>query len=84
MFEKYGKGGGELDWPHGIALDQTSNHVYVSEMNNRCISVFTCEGQFVTSFGDAVENFDPHGVAVDSSGVVYVCDFIRNGCIQLF
>ena len=59
----------ELYRPGGIALDVEDN-VYVSEPDNHRISVFTSEGQFVTSFGD----FEPYGLAVDSSGVVYACD----------
>ena len=84
MFGRCGEGRGELDFPIGIALDPSNNHVYVSEGNNHRISVFTCEGQFVTSFGATVERFDPRGLAVDNSGVVYVCDYGHNNCIQMF
>ena len=41
MFESSGSGRGELDWPSGIALDQNSEHVYISEYKNHRISVFT-------------------------------------------
>ena len=51
------------------------------------LSVFTFGGQFVTSFGmtgEGVGEFNyPLGVAVDSSGVVYVCDHVNNR-VQLF
>ena len=64
----------EVNWIGlvGIALDQNSEHVYISEYKNHRISVFTCDGQFVTSFGADVAEFDPRGLAVDNSGVVYV------------
>ena len=76
--------GGELR-PIGIALDPTSGkHVYVSETVNHCVSVFTCEGQFVTSFGADVKKFDPRGLAVDNSGIVYVSDFSTSSGIQIF
>ena len=81
---KYGKGRGELKWPRGIALDSSNKHVYVSEMINRRISVFTRDGQFVTSFGEDVAKLNPRGLAVDSSDVVYVCDFSMNRSIQMF
>ena len=80
MFGSYGAGDGELDWPIGIALD-VQDKVYVSERFNHRISVFTSKGQFVTSFGS--RGLDPRGLAVDSNGVVYVCDF-NNHILQLF
>ena len=68
-----------------MAVD-TRDMVYVSDWNNR-VSVFTSGGQFVTSFGmtgEGVGEFNyPLGVAVDSSGVVYVCDHVNNR-VQLF
>ena len=80
MFGSYGKGDGELSWPIGIALD-VQDKVYVSENINHRISVFTSEGQFVMSFDSG--GLDPRGLAVDSNGVVYVCDF-NNHILQLF
>ena len=78
--------GGELNWPAGITVD-TDDIVYVSEANNDRVSVFTCEGQFITSFGRKGEgpgDFNyPVGLAVDNCGVVYVCDRINNR-IQCF
>ena len=43
-------GRGELNWPVDIAID-TSDMVYVNELDNHRVSVFTSGGQFVTSFG---------------------------------
>ena len=51
--------------PYGEVVD----HIYL----------FTSEGQFVTSFGSGFE--DPRGLAVDNSGVLYVCD---SNCVHLF
>ena len=65
-----------------------SGLVYVSEGGNHRVSVFTSEGGFVTSFGrqgSGPGQFDrPRGLAVDSSGVVYVCDHKNNYCVQIF
>ena len=47
---KCGLGRGELNFPTITAID-TNGVVYVCESNNNYISVFTPEGQFVTSFG---------------------------------
>ena len=61
--------------------------MYVSEKENHCISIFTSEGRFVTSFGSKGEGPGqfkaPRSIAVDNSGVVYVCD-LGNHRIQLF
>ena len=81
-----GDGRGELKEPWGVAID-SSDRVYVSEWGNHRVSVFTLEGQFVTSFGGEGEGPGqfkcPRGLAVDSSGVVYVCD-ISNKRVQMF
>ena len=69
-----------------MAID-SSNRVYVSELSIHRVSVFTSAGQFVTSFGSVGNGpgqFDyPRGLAVDGSGVVYVCDG-WNHRVQLF
>ena len=61
--------------------------VLVSGGKNHCVSVFTREGKFITSFGKKGSKegeFDcPSGLAIDSDGVLYVCDF-NNRRVQLF
>ncbi len=78
-------GRGKLYLPISIAVD-TSDRVYVGDYNHH-ISVFTSEGQFLTLFGNMGEGPGefryPRGLAVDVSGVVYVCDGDNNR-IQLF
>ena len=59
----------------------------MTESFNSCVSVFTCEGKFLTSFGTRgagpgqINN--PCGIAVDKNGVVYVADS-RNNRLQSF
>ena len=69
-----------------IAID-TSGRVYIAEGPNYAISVLTTAGQLMKSFGKRGvglgEFHCPRGLAVDSSGVVYVCDY-RNDRIQMF
>src|SRR3954447_11630050 len=43
--------GGEVARPEGIAIDQATGNVYVSEQFNRRISEFTASGEFVRTFG---------------------------------
>ena len=47
------------------------------------MSVFTSEGQFVTSLGKPGVLYHPAKLAVGSSGVVYVCDD-DNKRVQIF
>ena len=75
----------KLSQPHSICVD--SEFVYVSEWEIDCVSVFTKQGKFITSFGkggsgDGKFN-NPTGLAIDSDGVLYVCDF-SNSRIQVF
>ncbi len=61
--------------------------VYVGESINRRVSVFTCEGVFVKSFGSLGSGpgqfKEPLGIAVDQFGVVYVSDH-DNDRVQMF
>ena len=76
---------GKLNLPVGIACD--SDYVYVSELGEHCVSVFTVAGDFVCSFGrrgrGEGEFFNPFGVSVDREGVLYVCD-LDNYRIQVY
>ncbi len=61
--------------------------VYVGESGNNRVSVFTCEGVFLKSFGSngsGPGQFNgPYGIAVDQCGVVYVSDY-GNNRVQIF
>lgn len=76
-FGKYGKTNGELSVPLGISVDSV-DVVYVSEWDNHRISVFTCEGKFLTSFGTfgcrPGEFINPCGIAIYRDGVVCISD----------
>ena len=56
---------------HGVAV--SGHYVYVTDDEVNCVSVFTTEGEYVTSFQS--EFIGPCGVCVDKDGFVYVCDF---------
>ena len=81
MFSRHSQDEGVVDHPMGIAIDAASDIVYVSEYDNNCISVFTSEGHFLTSFSRNLNH--PVGLAVDSSGTLYVFD-CHNHRIQVF
>ena len=86
MFGRRGQGKEELDTPISIAVHD--GLLYVGEGGNGRVSIFTSEGQFVSSFdsnadGSREFNTSPHGLAVDSNGVVYVCDSLCQ-CVSVF
>ena len=68
----------ELSGPKGVCI--CDGYVYITEYYNSRMSVFTRDGQFVTSFGEGHVT-SPHGVSVDSNGFVYVCN---NHCVVVF
>ena len=78
--------GQTLQNPFGIAVD-SSDTVYVSEKTRGCISVFTAEGEYLTTFGGegkAEGQFDcPFGLHIDKNDSLLVCDR-NNGRIQIF
>ncbi len=55
--------------------------VYVADYRSRHLLLFSTEGKFLRSF----KPFDagPHGVAVDDSGLIYVC-YGGKSCIEVF
>ncbi len=56
-------------------------------MGKHTISVYTTEGEHVTTFGKKGSNegdFNgPYGVCVDKDGFMYVCDCVNNR-VQVF
>ena len=72
-----GSGPGQLKRPTAIVID-VHNWMYISDCTNQRISIFTTDGHFIRSFGgkDSEGQFyDPHGLAFDSEGTFYVCDY---------
>jgi len=54
-----GDGAGALNGPYGIAIDQTTGAVYVSEQNSRRIDVFSALGAFEGAIGWNVDPLAP-------------------------
>ena len=79
------KGVNRLKNPAGVCV--AGQHLYVVDLKNHNVSVFTTKGEYVTSFGQEGSNEgdlkDPWGICVDKDGFVYVGDS-SNGRIQIF
>jgi sugar lactone lactonase YvrE len=77
---------GMFDSPRGMAVN-TNGVLYVADLNNNRINMFTKDGKSLGSFGKKGakkgEFKEPSGVAVDQNDNVYVAD-AWNGRIQKF
>jgi DNA-binding beta-propeller fold protein YncE len=67
---KHGKGPGEFDTPHGIALD-SAGKVYVADRANNRVQVFEPDGKFVAEWKQFGR---PSDVAIDKNDTIYVAD----------
>ena len=75
----------KLSDPRGVCV--AGQYVYVTDYSNNNISIFTTEGEHVTSFGQrgAKEGYldHPWGICIDNEGFLYVCDCYNNR-LQIF
>jgi DNA-binding beta-propeller fold protein YncE len=67
---KHGKGPGEFDQPHGIALD-SAGRVYVADRANNRIQIFTPDGNFIAEWKQFGR---PSDVAIGKEDMIYVAD----------
>jgi hypothetical protein len=67
---KHGKGEGQFDTPHGIALD-SAGRVYVGDRVNNRIQIFSPDGKFVAEWKQFGR---PSDVVIDKNDVIYVND----------
>jgi len=67
---KEGKGQGEFDQPHGLAMD-SQGRLFVADRANSRIQIFDQEGRFLTEWKQFGR---PSGVQIDKNDVIYVAD----------
>nr|MDO8119275.1 NHL repeat-containing protein [Candidatus Sigynarchaeota archaeon] len=76
---EYGTGPCQFSSPWGITVT-TTGLVYVSDINNNRVQIFTQAGGYI----DSIYGFNkPHGLASDTDGNIYVADII-NSRIAMF
>ena len=77
QFGSEGSDPGQLKYPYGITIDTGGTGlVYVSEGGNHCVSVFTSDGVFVSSFRRSGSGLlTAKGLTFDKERFLYVCDY---------
>ena len=67
---KEGKGQGEFDEPHGLAMD-SAGRLFVADRANNRIQIFDQDGKFLAEWKQFGR---PSGIAIDKNDVIYVAD----------
>ena len=49
---KEGSAPGELNWPRGVTIEQASGHIYVADILNKRMQIFSETGECLNQFGD--------------------------------
>ena len=68
---RYGNGKGELNDPGSAAIHR--NMVYITDSENKRISVFTMMGDFIITFGEGILTY-PECIAIDDNGHIFMTD----------
>ena len=75
-FGKYGTEAGELSYPQGIAIQEDTGQIFVSDWSNNRIQIFSKTGDFLNQFGNN-DLINPCGILI-SDNTVYVTDYGHN------
>ena len=47
-----GKGMEQLNYPHGVTVDNRTGNIYIADQSNHCVKVFDSTGKYLFKFGD--------------------------------
>ena len=78
---KQGQALGELRNPHGVAVDENTGSIYVTNgFGSSRVSVFSETGELLNSFSDS-DMYDPYGIALHRDNI-YVTECVNNKVIR--
>jgi sugar lactone lactonase YvrE len=67
---KFGKGQGEFDQPHALAMD-SKGRLFVGDRGNNRIQIFDQDGKYLAEWSQFSR---PSGIAIDRNDNIYVAD----------
>jgi YD repeat-containing protein len=74
-----GTGNGQFSHPWGIAINQSSGNLYISDSSNSRVEELNSKGEFIRAFGSQGTGHgsfaQPAGMTIDSSGNLWVADY---------
>ena len=75
-FGSYGSGKGQLNYPHGVAVDDNiDGNILVADKDNHRIQKFSAEGKFLCQSNEGLRFNRPYGIAFNTkNSKVYVVD----------
>lgn len=74
-FGKLGKGPGEFDQPHALAMD-SKGRLFVGDRSNNRIQIFDQDGKYIAEWSQFSR---PSGIAIDGQDNIYVADSESGG-----
>lgn len=84
-FADEGSGPGQINWPHGLAID-SKDGILVTDVANKRVNLYNRSGKFIKALGQNGPNVNelstPHGLAVDPDDGVFISDY--SGTVQKF
>ena len=78
---KLGSASGEFKWPRGVAIDDQTGQIYITDMGNSRVQMFSQAGEYIHAFGGTYLR-SPYGIII-LRDLVYITDY-RHHAIFLF
>ena len=70
---KEGSAPGELDFPHGIAIDEATHQIFVANCNNNRVEIFSETGEYISQL-EVGQLYNPCGIAIHRDNVYVSCN----------
>ena len=74
------KSPGELNNPRGIAIHYKTGNIYIADLGNNCVQVFSCNGEYLFMFSEKMNS--PMDICI-TQNKVFVTQFSGN-CINMY
>ena len=74
------KSSGELNYPRSLAIHYKTGNIYIAELSNHRVQVFSCNGEYLFMFGEKMNT--PFGICI-SQNTVFVAQYHGN-CLNMY